>query len=90
MIPEVVRVILSDDVSLNCASEGNPSPTFRWVGHISTSSTLELMNIHRSSGGQYTCTATNMLVPSLGASKTLTVSKNITIDVMCKYILSFS
>ena len=63
--PEIVNILLGQNVTLHCMAKGYPTPTITWsgVGELPGSSRVEsngsliIENVTGSDLGQYVCTA---------------------------------
>ncbi|XP_046579318.1 hemicentin-2-like isoform X6 [Haliotis rubra] len=86
--PSNFRVIESKQLWIDCrayTTHGNPETTrFSWTfngSQVSATSLLEVGNISRGEGGQYTCTASNILAPSGETEHHGTATAKVKVDV---------
>lgn len=85
VIKSISPVIEGNDVPLVCLVTGNPPPDVLWIrgsdnSVLTKNTTATLRNVTRKDSGLFQCYAWN------GIGKR--VSSNVTVDVLCEYILT--
>lgn len=86
--PGPVDVISGDILRIDCLSDGIPSPKYKWILADETSivgQTISVSNFVKN--GDYMCTASNILQPSMGEVTTKTVSSYVSARTLCKFVL---
>lgn len=77
----------SELIVFDCSAKGNPNPTnYMWSGIKGNSSSVLVLNVSREVGGNYTCSAGNLMIPSNGTAQTGYINQTYAVDILCKCI----
>ena len=83
-----VIVVQDRNITVRCAAESNPSPSYSWASPYRTfsdaSSSFSLINANVRNAGNYTCTAKNHMVASNGRRQNGSNSADISLSVQCE------
>ena len=83
-----MKAIRGRDIVVKCEASSNPAPSYKWSNNVSGQS-LRLHSVSLSDERSYTCTVTNIMIPSQGSYHTASVISSFSLDVLCKLIYHY-